>query len=94
MRFWWILGLVQGDVVSRFQVISWGRGGRRGVTEEVTENDAISPYSMTTTTRTTLGNIMLKQNNPFEAITSIQRELELRPYLAAAHDGLGWAYLS
>ena len=63
------------------------------VTEKVTENDAISPYSMTTTTRTTLGNIMLKQNNPFEAITSFQRELELRPYLAAAHDGLGWAYL-
>lgn len=36
---------------------------------------------------------MLKQNNPFEAIASFQRELELRPYLAAAHDGLGWAYL-
>ncbi len=59
------------------------------VTEKVTENDAISPYSMTTTTRTTLGNIMLKQNNPFEAIASFQRELELRHYLAAAHDGLG-----
>ena len=31
---------------------------------------------------------MLKQNNPFEAIASFQRELELRHYLAAAHDGL------
>jgi hypothetical protein len=44
---------------------------------------------MTTTTRTTPGNIMLKQDNPFEGIALFQRELELRPHLAAAHDGLG-----
>jgi|TARA_B100000315_G_scaffold15495_1_gene13929 tetratricopeptide (TPR) repeat protein len=48
---------------------------------------------MTTIPRTTLGNIMLKQDNPFEDIAMFQRELELRPHLAAAHDGLRWAYL-
>ncbi len=63
------------------------------VKEMVTGNDAIAPYEKTTTTRTTLGNIMLKQDNPFEAIALFQRELELRPHLSAAHDGLGWAYL-
>ena len=63
------------------------------VTEMVSGNDAIAPYTITTTTRTTLGNIMLKQNNPFEAVAIFQRELELRPNLATALDGLGWAYL-
>jgi len=63
------------------------------VTEMISGNDAIGPYSITTTTRTTLANIMLKQNNPFEAIALFQHELELRPKLAAAFDGLGWAYL-
>ncbi|HAK37623.1 MAG TPA: hypothetical protein DCM60_05180 [Nitrospina sp.] len=63
------------------------------VIQIVSGNDAISPYSMTTIPRTTLGNIMLKQDNPFEDIAMFQRELELRPHLAAAHDGLRWAYL-
>ena len=63
------------------------------VAEMVSGNDAIAPYTITTTTRTTLGNIMLKQNNPFEAVAIFQRELELRPNLATALDGLGWAYL-
>ena len=63
------------------------------VTEMVSGNDAIAPYTITTTTRTILGDIMLKQNNPFEAVALYQRELELRPNLATALDGLGWAYL-
>ena len=63
------------------------------VTEMVSGNDAIAPHTITTTTRTILGDIMLKQNNPFEAVALYQRELELRPNLATALDGLGWAYL-
>ena len=63
------------------------------VIEMISGNDAIAPYSMTTTARTTLGNIILKQDNPYEAIALFQSELEFRPDLAAAHDGLGWAYL-
>ena len=36
---------------------------------------------------------MLKQNNPFEAIALFQQELEIRPNLAVALNGLGWSYL-
>jgi tetratricopeptide (TPR) repeat protein len=49
------------------------------VIEMISGNDAIAPYSMTTTARTTLGNIILKQDNPYEAIALFQCELELRP---------------
>ena len=42
------------------------------VIEIVSGDDAIAPYTIVTTTRTTLGNIMLKQNSPFEAIALFQ----------------------
>ena len=63
------------------------------VIETISGNDAISPYIATTTARTTLGEIMLKQNNPFEAIVLFQQELGNRPNLAVALNGLGWSYL-
>lgn len=63
------------------------------VNEIISGDDTISPYSATTTARTTLGNILLKQGKPHEAIALFQDELELRPNLAVAHDGLGWTYL-
>ena len=62
------------------------------VNEMISGNDAIAPYLMITTARTTLGNIIL-DDNPNKAIALFQSELNLRPSLAAAHDGLGWAYL-
>jgi tetratricopeptide (TPR) repeat protein len=62
------------------------------VKEMMSGNNAIAPYLMVTTTRTTLGNIIL-DDNPNRAIALFQSELILRPNLAAAHDGLGWAYL-
>ena len=62
------------------------------VKEMVSGNDAIAPYLMITTARTTLGNMIL-DDNPNRAIALFQSELNLRPNLAAAHDGLGWAYL-
>ena len=62
------------------------------VKEMVSGNDVIAPYLMVTTARTTLGNIIL-DDNPNRAIALFQSELNLRPNLAAAHDGLGWAYL-
>jgi Flp pilus assembly protein TadD len=58
----------------------------------VSGNDAIAPYLMVTTARTTLANLILA-DNPNRAIALFQSELSLRPNLAAAHDGLGWAYL-
>jgi tetratricopeptide (TPR) repeat protein len=62
--------------------------------KEITSGDnTISPYSATTTARSTLGNILLKQGKPYEAIALFKDELELRPNLAVAHDGLGWSYL-
>ena len=62
------------------------------VKEMISGNDTIAPYLMVTTARTTLGNIILA-DNPNRAIALFQSELNLRPNLAAAHDGLGWAYL-
>ena len=62
------------------------------VKEMISGNDAIAPYLMVTTARTTLGNIILA-DNPNRAIALFRSELNLRPNLAAAHDGLGWAYL-
>ena len=63
------------------------------VKEIISGDITISPYSATTTARTTLGNILLKQGKPYEAIKLFKDELELRPNLAVAHDGLGWSYL-
>ena len=63
------------------------------VIEMVSGKNAIAPYIISTTTRTTLGNIMFKQNNLLEAVALFQHELELRPNLATALNGLGWAYL-
>jgi len=63
------------------------------VKEMISGDNTISPYSATTTTRTTLGHILLKQGKPYEAIALFKDELELRPNLAVAHDGLGWSYL-
>ena len=63
------------------------------VKEIISGENTISPYSATTTARTTLGNILLKQGKPYEAITLFKDELELRPNFAVAHDGLGWSYL-
>ena len=63
------------------------------VKEIISGENTIAPYSATTTARTTLGNILLKQGKPYEAITLFKDELELRPNLAVAHDGLGWSYL-
>ena len=62
--------------------------------KEIISGDAtISPYSATTTARTTLGDLLLKQGKPYEAIALFKDELELRPNLAVAHEGLGWSYL-
>ncbi len=63
------------------------------VTEIISGNHTISPYSTITTARTTLGNIFLKQGKPYEAIELFQEELKIRPNLAVAQDGLGWSYL-
>jgi len=63
------------------------------VKEIISGDSTISPYSAITTARTTLGNILLKQGKPYEAIALFKDELELRPNLAVAHDGLGWSYL-
>jgi len=63
------------------------------VKEIISGDSSIAPYSATTTARTTLGGIFLKQGKPYEAIALFKDELELRPNLAAAHDGLGWSYL-
>jgi tetratricopeptide (TPR) repeat protein len=62
------------------------------VKEMISGNDAIAPYLAVTTARTTLGNIII-DDNPNRAIALFKSELNLRPNLAAAHDGLGWAYL-
>jgi tetratricopeptide (TPR) repeat protein len=64
------------------------------VKEIISGTNTISPYSATTTVRTTLGNILLKQGKPYEAIALFKDALELKPKLAAAHDGLGWSYLT
>ncbi|HIF02472.1 MAG TPA: tetratricopeptide repeat protein [Nitrospinaceae bacterium] len=64
------------------------------VKEIISESSAISPYSATTTVRTTLGNILIKQGKTHEAIALFKDALELRPKLAAAHGGLGWAHLA
>ena len=64
------------------------------VKEIFSESSTISPYSATTTVRTTLGNILIKQGKPHEAIALFKDALELKPKLAAAHGGLGWAYLA
>ena len=63
------------------------------VTEMISGDNNIAPYSTITTARTTLGNILLKQGKPYEAIVLFQDELKFRPNLAVAHDGLGWSYL-
>ena len=63
------------------------------VKEIFSGENTISPYSATTTARTTLGNILLKQGKPYEAILLFKDELELRPNLPVALDGLGWSYL-
>lgn len=63
------------------------------VTEMISGDNTIAPYSTITTARTTLGNILLKQGKPYEAIVLFQDELKFRPNLAVAHDGLGWSYL-
>jgi tetratricopeptide (TPR) repeat protein len=63
------------------------------VTEIISGDHTIAPYSTITTARTTLGNIILKQGKPYEAIELFQEELEFRPNLAVAQDGLGWSYL-
>ena len=59
----------------------------------ISGDNTIAPYSTITTARTTLGNILLKQGKPYEAIVLFQDELKFRPNLAVAHDGLGWSYL-
>ena len=64
------------------------------VKEIFSESSTILPYSATTTVRTTLGNILIKQGKPHEAIALFKDALELKPKLAAAHGGLGWAYLA
>ena len=63
------------------------------VTEMISGNNTIAPYSTITTARTTLGNIFLKQGKPSEAIELFQEELKFRPNLAVAQNGLGWSYL-
>ena len=63
------------------------------VTEMISGDNTIAPYSTITTARTTLGNILLKQGKPYEAIVLFQDELKIRPNLAIAQDGLGWSYL-
>ena len=63
------------------------------VKEMISGDNTISPYSATTTVRTKLGNILLKQGKPYEALKVFKDELDLRPNLAVAHEGLGWSYL-
>ncbi len=63
------------------------------VSEMVYDDSLNTPYSTTSTARTILGKILLKQGKPYEAIAIFQEELKIRPKLAAAHDGLGWSYL-